>query len=142
MPSSSSQVQSREDTERLLRSFLKTKGYDILNEPRANGEQGPAVIAEKDGVRYFIEVIGAKSQGPSRSVDFRVALCQAISRQQGRKNEISVIAMPEVYFLKGMPARVRRLGEYAWRKLGESFPLELWFISSGCLEQYQWNEFA
>lgn len=141
MPKSSSQVQSREETEELLRNFLLNKGYELLNETRANGEQGPAVIAEKGGCRYFIEVVGAQSAGPTRSVHFKVAFCQAISRLGGRSNEKSVIAMPEIYFLKGMPMRVRRFGEYAWRKVGEIFPLELWFVSQQGVEKHLWNEY-
>lgn len=112
-----------------------------MNETRANGEQGPAVIAENDGVKYWIEVIGAKPAGPSRSIDFKVAFCQAISRLGGRGNEKAVIAMPEIYFFKGMPMRARKFGDYTWSRIGKTFPLELWFVSSQELERHQWNEY-
>lgn len=141
MPKATSQVQSREKTEELLRTFLIGKGFNLLNDVRGEGEQGPAIIAEFNDILYSIDVIGAKSRGPSRSVDFKVAFCQALSRFEGSANEKSVIAMPEVFFQNGMPLKVKRFGEYAWRKIGENFPIELWFVSPQGFEQHEWDSF-
>lgn len=141
MPKSTAQIQSREETEALLRRFLGLQDFNLLNELRSEGEQGPAVIAEKDSMKYFFEVIGAKKDGASRTMDFKNAFCQAISRLNGKSNEKAVIAMPEVFFYNGMPARVKRFGEYAWMKIGHVFPLELWFVSSQGVEKSQWNDY-
>lgn len=141
MSNSTAQIQSREETEALLRNFLENMGYNLLNEPRANGEQGPAVISEKGGIKYWVEVIGAKPKGPSCSIDFKVAFCQAISRLSGIENEKAVIAMPEVFFYNGMSMRALKFGKYAWNTIGNVFPLEIWFVSPQGLEQHKWNEY-
>lgn len=141
MPKSSAQIQSREETEALLRRFLGLKDFILLNESRSEGEQGPAVIAERNNMKYFFEVIGAKKDGASRTMDFKNAFCQAISRLNGKSNEKAVIAMPEVFFYNGMQARVKRFGEYAWMKIGQVFDIELWFISPQGIEESKWNEY-
>jgi hypothetical protein len=114
------------ETEQNLRSFLLSRGYKLSQPLTINGATGPDLIAERDGLKTYIEIIGYKASGSARSRDFYEAFFRCISRLRLGAEHI-VLACP-CHFRDGLRERVRNLGN-AWLRLGTAFPeLELWFV--------------
>jgi|GEM_PF-931989 len=127
------------ETEQNLRSFLLSRGYTLSEPLTVNGATGPDLIAERDGLRTYVEIIGYKSYGSARSRDFYEAFFRCISRLRLGAEHI-VLACP-YHFRDGVRERIRNLGE-AWLRLGGAFPeLELWFVYPGPtrLDPATWN---
>ncbi len=94
-------------TERCIRSLLEVQGYQ-LSSPRAPGETGFDILAQKGRKRIYIEVIGYKASGPARARDFFQAFFRAISRiKDGAK--YCVIAMPSLAE-RGLVQRAHQYG--------------------------------
>ena len=127
--------------ETCLRNILKEEGFK-LNPKRGNGERGVDIIASKGGVSHYIEVIGAKKQGPARSKDFYEGFFRTVSRlNDGAKN--CALALPDS-FGKGMNRRVKQHFE-AWKRIGAAFPeLEIWLVDiiNRTYQRYAWAELA
>ena len=83
--------------ENCLRCLLADEGFK-LTAPRRNGQTGVDMIATRCGEHLHIEVIGFKSQPPTRSLDFYEAFFRAISRVKDGVTQC-VIALPCCPFL-------------------------------------------
>jgi hypothetical protein len=131
-------IVTNSDTERCLRTVLKSEGYELSFE-RGYGETGVDVIASRDSDTVHIEVIGYKSSGPARAKDFYESFFRAISRvKDGAKR--CVIAMP-INAKIGLPARANQYG-IAWNRIGAAFPeLEIWLIdiNNMVIERSTWD---
>jgi len=112
-------------TECCIRSLLEVQGYQ-LSSPRAPGETGFDILAQKGRKSIYIEVIGYKTSGPARAKDFFQAFFRAISRiKDGAK--YCVIAVPSLAE-RGLVKRAYQYGE-AWTRIGEAFPeLQIWLV--------------
>ena len=114
------------ETEHNLRGFLLSRGYKLSEPLTINGANGPDLIAERDGLKSYIEIIGYKPSGSARSRDFYEAFFRCIWRLRLGAEHI-VLACP-FHFRDGLNERIRNLGD-AWLRLGSAFPeLELWFV--------------
>jgi hypothetical protein len=114
------------ETETNLRAFLLSRGYTLSDPLTINGATGPDLIAERDGLKTYIEIIGYKPSGSARSRDFYEAFFRCVSRLRLGADHI-VLACP-CHFRNGLLERIRNLGD-AWLRLGSAFPeLELWFV--------------
>jgi len=119
-------VMTNAETEQNLRSFLLSRGYTLSAPLTTNGATGPDLIAERDGLKTYIEIIGYKPSGSARSRDFYEAFFRCISRLRLGAEHIA-LACP-CHFRSGLDERIRNLGD-AWLRLGTAFPeLELWFV--------------
>ena len=79
--------------ENCLRSILKEEGFS-LTPRRRQGETGVDVIASKDGVSHYIEVIGYKKKGWIRAKDFYEGLFRTVSRLYvGRYPELVAVGL-------------------------------------------------
>ena len=136
------------DAESQLRMILAAESeWSVLNAPKRNGETGTDVLAVKDEILYFIEVIGYKSSGPARSKDFFEGFWRVISRLEkatntGQAQEHQaiklVLAVPEK-FKRGMEQRHFQYST-AWSRIARAFPeLELWYISESNLDRRPWE---
>ncbi len=128
-----------EATEECLRQVLANEGYS-LNPPRAHGETGVDIIARKDDLDIYIEVIGYKSSPPARAKDFYESFFRAVSRIKNGAGKC-VIAIPHLAE-RGLPARASQHGE-AWTRIGNAFPeLEIWLVNveGKSYDRSAWNE--
>ena len=129
---------SSNSTECCVRSLLEIEGYQ-LSSPRASGETGVDILAQKGRKRIYIEVIGYKAGGPARAKDFFQAFFRAISRiKDGAK--YCVIAMPSLAE-RGLSQRAHQYG-VAWIRIGEAFPeLQIWLVDTDSFsyEETSWN---
>jgi hypothetical protein len=129
-------------TECALRTFLLSRGYTLSAPHAYNGATGPDVIAEKNGIKTVIEVIGYKSSGSARSRDFYEAFFRCISRIK-LTPDIVALACP-IHFSLGIDDRTTVYGQ-SWFRLGNAFPeLELWFVypCGKKLDYAAWNYWA
>ena len=67
------------EVERCLREILLSERYS-LSPQRTYGENDVDIIAERNGKKWHIEVIGYKKSGPARAKDFYEAFFRAVSR--------------------------------------------------------------
>lgn len=134
---------TNDETTSAANKYLKSNNFKNIEViPKNNtGKTGPDITAKKGRKTYYIEVIGYKGKGPARSIDFNKAFVQAISRFNGKANQVLVIAMPDEY-LKGLNQRIKAWGG-AWKRIGDAFPrLQLWFFDKKTLtKDGQWNSF-
>ena len=114
--------------EAVVRRHLRDGGF-TLSKPRTHGETGCDLIATKGGMRFFIEVIGFQSKGPTRSKEFYECFFRTISRDKGKHGDRLVMALP-TRFANGMAKRKQQYG-IAWDKIGKAFPnLDLWYVDT------------
>src|SRR4030043_898753 len=99
--------------EDVLRKLLIPEGYR-LSKPKASGETGTDIVAEKRGTRHHIEVITYKRSRPARARDFFQVFFRAISRIKEGANSC-VIAMPKEAG-RGLPRRASQYVE-SWSRL-------------------------
>lgn len=136
---------TNDETTAVVAKYLKSNKYQNIKGILKNdaGKTGPDITAKKGRNAYFIEVIGYKGKGPARSIDFNKAFVQAISRFNGKANQVLVIAMPCEY-LRGLNQRIKAWGG-AWQRIGDTFPrLRLWFFDvkkETLVKGEQWNYF-
>jgi hypothetical protein len=127
--------------EDVLRKLLTSEGYS-LSKPKAYGETGTDIVAEKRSSKHHIEVIAYKSSGPARAKDFFQAFFRVISRiKEGASS--CVIAMPKEAE-RGLPARASQYGE-SWIRIGKAFPeLEIWLVDTlgDSYRRTKWNDWA
>lgn len=129
-------------TELALRSYLSSLNYTLSPPHSFNGATGPDIVAEKNGVKTIIEVIGYKAYGSARSRDFHEAFFRCISRIK-LNADIVALACP-IDFNNGIDDRTTVYGE-SWFRLGNAFPeLELWFVfpCGTRLSYAAWNYWA
>ena len=103
-----------------------------------------------NGDIFFIEVIGYKVRGPSRSKDFFEGFWRTISRLdedkeqyfEGRTSALQtkiVLAVPNEY-KRGMKKRITQYAT-AWPRIASAFPeLEIWFVSESHFDRYPWRK--
>ena len=132
-----------------LRNQLSSlDGWEVLNTPRKNGETGPDIVAHMNGDIFFIEVIGYKARGPSRSKDFFEGFWRTISRLEeditaftNEKTTLRtkiILAVPSEY-KRGMKQRIERY-KIAWSRIASAFPeLEIWFVSESHFDRHPWR---
>jgi hypothetical protein len=119
-------VITNRQVEGCLRDCLRREGFE-LTQSKGNGETGVDLIATKGRRHAYIEVIGFRSQPPTRSRDFFEIFFRAISRLEDGAKEI-VVALP-ARFGEGLPSRAKHYGE-AWRRIGAAFPeLRIWLVN-------------
>ena len=129
-----------EQVESVLRKLLSRQRYRLLNKPRTKGETGADIIAEKSGMKIFIECIGFQEVPPLRSKQFYEVFFRAISRLKSGATRC-ILALP-IRFKEGMDQRAKHYGE-AWKKIGNAFPeLEIWFVNvtKNVCEEHKWND--
>ena len=125
--------------EKSLRSQLRINGYKLLSDPKKNGETGEDLIAEKDNRITVFEIIGYKTNGPARSLDFYQVFFRAISRIDKFENAKIVIALCS-NFQRGMKQRTDQYGS-SWIKIGNAFPeIEVWFVKDEEINASSWND--
>ena len=131
-----------EQVESVLRKLLPRQKYRLLNKPRTQGETGADIIAEKSGMKIFIECIGFQEVPPLRSKQFYEVFFRAISRlQKGTAKVKCVMALP-IRFKDGMNKRAKHYSE-AWKRIGDAFPeIEMWFVNATekVCEKHKWND--
>jgi hypothetical protein len=88
------------ETEDNLRAFLSSRGYTLSKRLTINGATGPDLIAERDGLRTYIEIIGYKASRSARSRDFYEAFFRCLSRLRLGAEHI-VLACP-CHFRNGL----------------------------------------
>ena len=127
------------ECEACLRKLLINEGYKLS--PRlGNGELGVDIIATNGSIQYYIEVIGYKKAGPTRSKDFYEVFFRVISRLNDGAKRL-VIALP-IQYRVGFRSRVKQY-RVGWERIGNVFPeLDIWFvdIDNQVFEQSTWNE--
>ena len=136
------------DAESQLRMILAAESeWSVLNAPKRNGETGTDVLAVKDEILYFIEVIGYKSSGPARSKDLFEGFWRTISRLEEAKtigeapkhHTIKLVLALPAEFKRGMEQRHLQYST-AWSRIAHVFPeLELWYISDSTLDRRPWD---
>jgi predicted transport protein len=129
-----------EQVESVLRRLLPQRGYELLNDPRAEGETGADIIARKGDVQVFIQCIGFQKVAPVRSKQFYEVFFRAISRLKDGATEC-VLALPK-RFGRGLNKRANHYGE-AWKRIGDAFPeREIWFVDvkENTYEEHKWND--
>ncbi len=135
-----SAIVENKKTEVVLRKILKKEGFRLRNSQRRNGETGVDIEAEKNGKKYFIEVIGFKKSPPARSKDFYEVFFRAISRLKADVDYL-VIALPK-RFGDGLYQRAAKYG-MGWERIGQVFPeLKIWLVDTekGDYRETSWNE--
>ena len=116
--------------------------------PKKNGETGPDIVAQMNGDIFFIEVIGYKARGPSRSKDFFEGFWRSISRLEEDIADFTdqktilrtkiILATPSEY-KKGMKKRIEQYTT-AWSRIANAFPeLEIWFVSESHFDRRPWQ---
>lgn len=130
---------SNKQTEAALRTVLEAEGY-ALSAERSKGETGTDVVASRGGERIHIEVIGFKSNPPTRSLDFSQVFFRAVSRLNLGATAC-VMALP-ARFGRGLP---RRVSQYtvAWERIANAFPeLQIWLVDTdaGAIERTSWSD--
>jgi hypothetical protein len=126
------------EVESALRNRLISEGYS-LTKMRGKGETGVDIVAERNGHKCYIEVIGFKKNPSMRSKDFFEVFFRAISRLKVGAHQI-IIALPS-RFGNGLNQRAQNYGE-AWHRLGKAFPeLAIWLVDGdGNYKETTWNE--
>ena len=131
---------SNEEVEQCLRALLVAEGYE-MNPPRAYGEIGTDVIAERDGDAWHIEVIGYKKHGPARAKDFFEVFFRSVSRLNDSRVKHCVIAVAK-QAEAGLPARASH-HRVAWQRIATAFPeLKLWLVDvdNRSYERTSWGD--
>lgn len=126
--------------ESILRKLLPQRGYKLLNKPRTMGETGADIIAQKNGMKVFIECISFQEVPLVRSKQFYESFFRSISRLKNGATRC-VLELP-IRFKDGINQRAKHYGE-AWKRIGNAFPeLELWFvdIKKNVYEEHKWND--
>ena len=111
-----------------------------MSKQRGNGETGADIIAQKNGVTTFIEIIGFQSSPPLRSREFYESFFRVISRDNNNLDDVLVLALPNRFRI-GMPQRKKQY-LFAWGKLGSAFPnLQIWYINneSQTIDKHSWS---
>lgn len=130
-------IVSNRQTEAVLRTVLEAEGY-ALSPKRAQGENGTDVLALRGEERFDIEVIGFKSNAPTRSSDFYQVFFRAVSRLDSGATAC-VVALP-TRFGRGLPRRASQHA-VAWERIGNAFPeLQIWLVDTdaGSIERTGW----
>lgn len=133
---------SNKATEECLRSILKIDDY-VLSPQLKNGETGTDIIAEKNGIKFYIEVIGYKKKGPSRAKDFYEVFFRSVSRLNEPGCKHCIIALPSPAKI-GLPLRAVH-HKIAWQRIANSFPeLEIWLIDykTKTIEKSHWGDWV
>ena len=113
--------------EECLREILAQEGF-ALNPKRAHGQTGVDIVARKEGIAYYAEVIGYKKKGPARAKDFYEGVFRTVSRLNDGAAHI-VLALSHLAE-NGLPARAKQHG-IAWLRIADSFPeLEIWLVDT------------
>ena len=133
----------------LRNQLYRLDEWTVLNAPKKNGETGTDIVAQMNGDIFFIEVIGYKARGPSRSKDFFEGFWRTISRleednEQHYKSRTTtlctkiVLAVPNEY-KRGMKLRIKQYAT-AWSRIANAFPeLEIWFVSETNFDRCPWG---
>lgn len=132
--------ESGEQVESVLRRLLPRQGYQLLNNPRKQGETGADIIARKGDVQVFIECIGYQENPPLRSKQFYEGFFRTVSRLKDGATRC-VLALP-TRFNKGRNQRAKQYGE-AWTRIGDAFPeLEIWPVNvkGNTYDEHKWND--
>ena len=132
-------IPSNKQTETVLRTVLETEGY-ALSAEQANGANGTDVIAARGEERLHIEVIGFKSNPPTRSLDFFQVFFRAVSRLD-LDATACVMALP-ARFGDGLPKRVSQY-TVAWERIANAFPeLQIWLVDTdaGAIARTSWSD--
>jgi hypothetical protein len=116
----------RKHVEELVRKKLDTQGYK-MNHHKENVGASPDIIAEKDDVTLYIEVIGYKSSPNAASRDFYEVFFRAFAQLEQLDSEHIVIAMP-IQYLNDMKKRIESM-KNAWVRLCIGFPeITVYFV--------------
>ena len=86
----------RKDVEELVRRKLDNQGFK-MNHHKKNEGVSPDIIAEKDDMHLYVEVIGFKSSPKAASRDFYEVFFRAFAQLEQPDSEYIIIAMPIQY---------------------------------------------
>ena len=87
----------------------------------------PDIIAEKDDMHLYVEVIGFKSSPKAATRDFYEVFFRAFAQLEQPDSEYIIIAMP-IQFLQDMKKRIESM-KNAWVRLCIAFPeIRVYFV--------------
>ncbi len=116
----------RKHVEELVRKKLDSQGYK-MNHHKENVGVSPDIIAEKDDVVLYVEVIGYKSSSKASSRDFYEVFFRAFAQLEQLDSEHIIIAMP-IQYLTDMKKRIESM-KNAWVRLCIGFPeITVYFV--------------
>ena len=116
----------RKYVEELVRKKLDSQGYK-MNHHQDRVGVSPDIIAEKDDVVLYVEVIGFKSSARAATRDFYEVFFRAFAQLEQPDSDQIIIAMP-IQFLKDMKKRTESM-KNGWVRLCIAFPeITVYFV--------------
>ncbi|MBK8395324.1 MAG: hypothetical protein IPL26_08790 [Leptospiraceae bacterium] len=116
----------RKFVEELVRKKLDNQGFK-MNFHKKQIDVMPDIIAEKDNITLYIEVIGFKSSPKAATRDFYEVFFRAFTQLEHPDSEYIVIAMP-IQYLQDMKKRIETM-KNAWVRLCIAFPeIRVYFV--------------
>ncbi|MBP6739398.1 MAG: hypothetical protein KA146_05380 [Leptospiraceae bacterium] len=116
----------RKYVEELVRKKLDSQGYK-MNHHQDRVGVSPDIIAEKDDVVLYVEVIGFKSSARAATRDFYEVFFRAFAQLEQPDSDQIIIAMP-IQFLKDMKKRIESM-KNGWVRLCIAFPeITVYFV--------------
>lgn len=116
----------RKEVEELVRRKLDNQGFKMNHHKKIEGVS-PDIIAEKDDMHLYVEVIGFKSSPKAATRDFYEVFFRAFAQLEQPDSEYIIIAMP-IQFLKDMKKRIESM-KNSWVRLCIAFPeIRVYFV--------------
>lgn len=116
----------RKHVEELVRKKLDGQGFK-MNHHKKHAGISPDIIAEKDEMTLYVEVIGFKASPKAASRDFYEVFFRAFAQLEQVDSEYIIIAMP-IQFLQDMKKRIEGM-KNAWVRLCIAFPeIRVYFV--------------